>query len=111
MKKSIIAATMIFASITAQADTSNVTLIVHSESTMTQGMAMVLANKMLEQGDSVNILLCDKAGDMALKSNAGKALKPANATPAQMLDGAMKKAQKYLSARSICLIAAIHLTA
>ncbi len=38
MKKSIIAATMIFASITAQADTSNVTLIVHSESTMTQGI-------------------------------------------------------------------------
>lgn len=100
MKKSIIAATMIFASITAQADTSNVTLIVHSESTMTQGMAMVLANKMLEQGDSVNILLCDKAGDMALKSNAGKALKPANATPAQMLDGAMKKGAKV----SVCAL-------
>lgn len=100
MKKSIIAATMIFASITAQADTSNVTLIVHSESTMTQGMAMVLANKMLEQGDSVNILLCDKAGDMALKSNAGKALKPANATPGQMLDGAMKKGAKV----SVCAL-------
>lgn len=100
MKKSIIAATMIFASISAQADTSNVTLIVHSESTMTQGMAMVLANKMLEQGDSVNILLCDKAGDMALKTNAGNALKPANATPGQMLDGAMKKGAKV----SVCAL-------
>ena len=55
---------------------------------------MVLANKMLEQGDSVNILLCDKAGDMALKSSGGQLLKPANATPSQMLDGAMKKGAK-----------------
>lgn len=100
MKKTLIAATIAFSTFTAYADNSNVTLIVHSESTMTQGMAMVLANKMLEQGDNVNILLCDKAGDMALKSNAGKALKPANATPGQMLDGAMKKGAKV----SVCAL-------
>lgn len=100
MKKTLIAATIALSTFTAYADNSNVTLIVHSESTMTQGMAMVLANKMLEQGDNVNILLCDKAGDMALKSNAGKALKPANATPGQMLDGAMKKGAKV----SVCAL-------
>ncbi len=94
MKKSLIAASLAFASMSASADSSSVTLIVNSDSTMTQGMAMVLANKMLDQGDSVNILLCDKAGDLALKSNAGKSLKPANATPGQMMDGAMKKGAK-----------------
>ena len=94
MKKSIIAATLVLASFNAFADKDNVMIIVNSESTMTQGMSMVLANKMLEQGDSVNILLCDKAGDMALKSSGGQLLKPANATPSQMLDGAMKKGAK-----------------
>lgn len=94
MKRSIIAASLVLASFNAFADKANVMIIVNSESTMTQGMAMVLANKMLEQGDSVNILLCDKAGDMALKSSGGQSLKPANATPAQMLDGAMKKGAK-----------------
>ena len=94
MKKTLIAATVAFSTFAAYADNSNVTLIVNSESTMTQGMAMVLANKMLEQGDSVSILLCDKAGDLALKNNSGKALKPANATPGQMMDGAMKKGAK-----------------
>jgi predicted peroxiredoxin len=61
---------------------------------------MVLANKMLEQGDSVSILLCDKAGDLALKNNTGKALKPANVTPGQMLDGAIKKGAKV----SVCAL-------
>ncbi|BBU69800.1 hypothetical protein [Fluviibacter phosphoraccumulans] len=94
MKKKLIAATLAFGAFAAHADNSNVTLIVNSDSTMTQGMTMVLANKMLEQGDSVNILLCDKAGDLALKANSGKTLKPANATPGQMMDGAIKKGAK-----------------
>lgn len=100
MKKSIIAASLVLASMTAFADNSNVTFIVNSESTMTQGAAMVLANKMLEQGDNVSILLCDKAGDLALKNNTGKALKPANVTPGQMLDGAIKKGAKV----SVCAL-------
>jgi predicted peroxiredoxin len=91
MKKSIIAITLALSAVTAFAEDANISLIVSSGSTMTQGMAMVLANKMLDQGDKVSILLCDKAGDLALKSNSGQALKPANATPGQMMDGAMKK--------------------
>ncbi len=100
MKKTLIATSIAFAAITAYADNANVTFIVNSEGTMAQGAAMVLANKMLEQGDNVSILLCDKAGDLALKSNTGKALKPANVTPGQMLDGAMKKGAKV----SVCAL-------
>ena len=58
---------------------------------MTQGMAMVLANQMQEQGAQVDILLCDHAGNLALKDAAGEALKPNNVTPAQLLDGALMK--------------------
>lgn len=100
MKKTLIATSIAFAAITAYADNANVTFIVNSEGTMAQGAAMVLANKMLEQGDNVSILLCDKAGDLALKNNTGKALKPANVTPGQMLDGAMKKGAKV----SVCAL-------
>ena len=54
-------------------------------------MAMVLANQMQEQGAQVDILLCDTAGDMALKNATGEALKPNNVTPVQLLDAAIKK--------------------
>lgn len=94
MKKALTASALALCAFAALADNTNVTFVVNSESTMTQGAAMVLANKMLEQGDSVSILLCDKAGDLALKNNTGKALKPGNVTPGQMLDGAIKKGAK-----------------
>lgn len=58
---------------------------------MTQGMAMVLANQMQEQGAQVDILLCDHGGDLALKDAGGEALEPNNVTPARLLDGALKK--------------------
>ena len=73
------------------ADQQQVTVTLASASTMAQGMAMVLANQMQEQGAQVDILLCDKAGDIALKGATGEALKPNNVTPAQLLDGALKK--------------------
>ncbi len=100
MKKSILAITIAFSALAAHAENTNVSIIVNSESTMTQGMAMVLANKMIEQGDNVSILLCDKAGDLALKSNTGPALKPANLTPGQLMDGAIKKGAKV----SVCAL-------
>ena len=73
------------------ADKQQVTVTLASASTMAQGMAMVLANQMQEQGAQVDILLCDKAGDIALKDAGGEVLKPNNVTPAQLLDGAIKK--------------------
>ncbi len=62
-------------------DTQNALFIVTSESLQTQGMSMVLANAMMQQGTKVNILLCDKAGDLALKTTNSETLKPQNVTP------------------------------
>lgn len=91
MNKSHIAAAFALAARVAQAEGQAVTVIVNSASTMSQGVALVLATQMQAQGGQVHILLCDKAGDLALKGAGGETLKPQNVTPAQMLDGAMKK--------------------
>jgi len=80
------------------ADTSNthneVLVILSSESLQTQGMAMVLSNTMAQRGAEVNVLLCDKAGDLALKSYDAPALKPKDVTPGQMLRGLLKQGGK-----------------
>jgi predicted peroxiredoxin len=91
MKNVTIALTIALASSAAMADKQAVTVVLNSESTMTQGMAMVLANQMQAQGAQVDILLCDHAGDLALKGASGEAMKPNNLSPAQLLDGALKK--------------------
>ena len=91
MKKNLVALAIALGSTTAFADKQAVTVVLNAQSPMTQGMAMVLANQMQEQGAQVDILLCDHAGDLALKGAGGEALKPNNVTPAQLLDGAMKK--------------------
>ena len=67
-----------------------VLVILSSDSLQTQGMAMVLSNTMAEKGTKVNVLLCDAAGDMALKSYEGESLAPKDVTPGQMLRGLMK---------------------
>jgi predicted peroxiredoxin len=41
--------------------------IVTSDSLQTQGMAMILANAMREQGTTPHILLCDAAGELAIE--------------------------------------------
>lgn len=68
-----------------------VLVILSSDSLQTQGMAMVLSNTMAQQGARVNVLLCDKAGDLALKSYEAPALKPRDMTPGQMLRGLLKQ--------------------
>lgn len=93
MRKALIAfgISLALGSSAAMADKLPVTVVLNSSSTMTQGMAMVLANQMQEQGGQVDVLLCDKAGDLALKGAGGEALKPNNVTPAQLLDAVLKK--------------------
>lgn len=71
-----------------------VLVILSSDSLQTQGMAMVLSNTMAEKGARVNVLLCDKAGDMSLKSYEAPALKPKDVTPGQMLRGLLKQGGK-----------------
>lgn len=68
-----------------------VLVILSSESLQTQGMAMVLSTTMAQQGSKVNVLLCDKAGDLALKDYDAPTLKPKDVTPGQMLRGLLKQ--------------------
>lgn len=91
MKKTLIAMALTLGSGLALAESQPVTLVLTEDDTMTQGIALVLANQMQEQGAQVSILLCDQAGDLALKDAGGEPLKPNNVTPAQLLDGAIKK--------------------
>lgn len=91
MKKTIATLALAASCTAALADTQPVTVILNSGSTMTQGVALVLANQMQAQGGQVHILLCDQAGDLALQGATGDALKPQNVTPAQLLGAAMEK--------------------
>lgn len=96
MKKSLIALSLglglLATGVQATEKTSQeVSIVVSSASTMSQGMALVLAGQMQEQGAQVDILLCDAAGDLALKDAEGEALKPMGATPAKLLDAALSK--------------------
>ncbi|WP_019935418.1 hypothetical protein [Oceanimonas smirnovii] len=70
----------------AQAAESKVLLLVTSAAPQVQGMAMVLGNAMQQQGSSVNVLLCDKAGDLAISGYSSAPLKPNNVTPEQLMD-------------------------
>ncbi len=72
-------------------DVEEVLVILSSDSLQTQGMAMVLSNTMAKQGAKVNVLLCDEAGDLALKAYAAPALKPKEVTPGKMLRGLLKQ--------------------
>ncbi|TCO75145.1 hypothetical protein [Chromatocurvus halotolerans] len=96
VKAMAISALIAVAPFGAQADSHNrsideVLVILSSDSLQTQGMAMVLSNTMAQQGARVNVLLCDKAGDLALKSYEAPALKPRDMTPGQMLRGLLKQ--------------------
>lgn len=54
----------------------------------TQLMALILSKAAFDQGSPVRVLLCDKGGDLALKSptaSAKKPLKPKNMSPSGLL--------------------------
>lgn len=53
----------------------------------TQMMAMVLATQSANQGVSVRILLCSKAGKLAIKGAESTEFAPANKSPKQLLMG------------------------
>ncbi len=67
---------------------------IHSGNAMAQGAGLVLAGQALEQKASVRVLLCDKAGDIALVGVELPKLKPRDVTPQQMLQGVIKAGAK-----------------
>lgn len=90
MKKIIISAVLaatMFAPVVATASETvdKVLITLTSAEQQTRGMAMVLANMMQAKGAKVSVLLCDSAGDMALKGHKSAPLKPKNVTPEQLM--------------------------
>jgi len=78
----------------AQAQAQELFVNIHSGNAMAQGAALVLAGQALEQKASVRVLLCDKAGDIALVGAELPKLKPRDVTPQQMLQGVIKAGAK-----------------
>lgn len=64
-------------------------VILSSDSLQTQGMAMVLGNTMAKSGTKVSVLLCDQAGNLALKGteleSESQIMKPKNVSPKMLL--------------------------
>ncbi len=67
---------------------------IHSGNAMAQGAGLVLAGQALEQKASVRVLLCDKAGDIAVTGADLPKLKPRDVTTQQMLQGVIKAGAK-----------------
>lgn len=75
-------------------DAERALVILTSDSPQTQGMAMILANAMREQGTTLNILLCDAAGELAVEGYssatelAPRGIKPEGLMQMMMNEGA-----------------------
>ncbi|MBN1006082.1 DsrE family protein [Amphritea pacifica] len=82
----VLAATLVAPIMVSAAETVDKVLItLTSAEQQTRGMAMVLGNMMQAKGAKVSVLLCDSAGDMALKEYKSEPLKPKNVTPEQLM--------------------------
>lgn len=79
-------------SLSAQADELFVNI--HSGQAMAQGAGLVLATQAQDQNYAVRVLLCDAAGDIAVKNKEMPTLKPRNVTPQQLLQGLLKGGAK-----------------
>ncbi|MCF8217116.1 MAG: hypothetical protein K9I59_09825 [Chlorobium sp.] len=58
---------------------------------MTQMMALVLSTQTVEQGKSVQILLCGPGGDLAMQKSSQVMMKPLNKSPQMLLQGLIAK--------------------
>lgn len=63
----------------------NLLVIVTTDDPVTQLMSMVLATQSKEKGAKVEILLCGKAGDLAVHGSPEVFLKPKNTSPQMLL--------------------------
>lgn len=97
MKKLVFLATIclsIFATSSFAGEKKGLNVVLTAPDAQAQQMAMVLSMMTLDQGKEVNMTLCAKAGDLALKDYNGQSIKPMNKTPQMMLKGIMKKGAK-----------------
>lgn len=92
--KSLVVATTALALAAGAAQAEELFVNIHSGNAMAQGAGLVLAGQALEQKASVRVLLCDKAGDIALAGAELPKLKPRDMTTQQMLQGVIKAGAK-----------------
>jgi predicted peroxiredoxin len=69
-------------------------VIITSEDAQTQMMGMVLSMMTLKQNKEINMTLCSKAGDLAVKDMESAILKPQDKSPKMMLQALMKQGAK-----------------
>ena len=69
----------------AAENTKGLFVILTDADPMTQMMALVLSTQTLDQGKSLQIMLCGPAGKLAVKNSEQTILKPANKSPQMLL--------------------------
>lgn len=79
---------------TAKSSCKGQFVIVTSDDSMAQMMSMVLSTQTLNQGRSVRLLLCGKAGELALKGSEETTFKPRNKSPQTLLKGLIARGVK-----------------
>lgn len=80
--------------VSESSDPQNALIILTSDSLQTRGMAMVLGNQIQAQGGALHLLLCDSAGDLALKGYESAALKPRGMRPEALMQQLIEKGAK-----------------
>jgi len=98
MKKSLLILSSIVmlstASIANENSAKGLNVIITSGDAQTQMMGMALSMATLKQKKEVNITLCSKAGDLAVKGMESPVLKPMDKSPKMMLQALMKQGAK-----------------
>ena len=82
------------ASIANENSAKGLNVIITSEGAQTQMMGMVLSMMTLKQNKEVNMTLCSKAGDLAVKGMESPILKPQDKSPKMMLQALIKQGAK-----------------
>ncbi len=98
MKKSLLVLSSILmlstASIANENSAKGLNVIITSGDAQTQMMGMVLSMATLKQNKVVNMTLCSKAGDLAVKAMESPSLKPMDKSPKMMLQALIKQGAK-----------------
>ena len=98
MKKSLLILSSIVmlstASIANENSAKGLNVIITSGDAQTQMMGMALSMATLKQKKEVNMTLCSKAGDLAVKGMESPVLKPQDKSPKMMLQALIKQGAK-----------------
>lgn len=90
IKLLILSVTFLFGSL-SPADEPEYFLVLTSADAETQMMAMVLATQSVNKDVAVSVLLCSRAGYLAIEGEESPAFAPANRTPKQLLSGLIER--------------------